>query len=61
MSTLNHILLCFLVGVALANIYDLEGRRDQRIITAIKDNGCASKQVLSPVVMRIDNYDIKAL
>ena len=31
------------------------------IITAIKDNGCASKQVLRPVVMRIDNYNIKAL
>ena len=61
MNTLNYFMLCFLAGVALADIYIVEDRRDNRIITAIKDNGCASKQVLKPVVMRIDNYNLGEL
>ena len=62
MSGLNYILLCALVGVAAADIWVVEERRDNKIITAIIDNGCASKRELeTSKVERIDNYNLNSL
>ena len=56
-----RVFLILLLSIQIVLIQlNIELSRDT-IITAIKDNGCASKQVLKPVVMRIDNYNIKAL